>query len=55
MLAPHGRFVSREREGRVSMYPARFEYFAPATMEQAVSTLERSGDEARRYRVVEAP
>jgi hypothetical protein len=28
MLAPHGRFVSREREGRTSMYPARFEYFA---------------------------
>jgi aerobic carbon-monoxide dehydrogenase medium subunit len=47
MLAPHGRFVSREREGRTFMYPARFEYFAPTTVEEAVSILERYGDDAK--------
>jgi carbon-monoxide dehydrogenase medium subunit len=29
------------------MYPARFEYFAPTTVEEAVSILERYGDEAK--------
>jgi aerobic carbon-monoxide dehydrogenase medium subunit len=47
MLAPHGQLLSREREGRTSMYPARFEYFAPTTVEEAVSILERYGDEAK--------
>ncbi len=29
------------------MYPARFEYFAPATLDEALSILERYGDEAK--------
>jgi carbon-monoxide dehydrogenase medium subunit len=29
------------------MYPARFEYFAPTTVEEAVSILERYGDDAK--------
>jgi aerobic carbon-monoxide dehydrogenase medium subunit len=29
------------------MYPARFEYFAPASVEEALSVLERFGDEAK--------
>jgi hypothetical protein len=40
------------------MYPARFEYFAPTTVEEAVSILERYGDDPKepsRYRVFEAP
>jgi|SRR5215211_613882 len=29
------------------MYPGRFEYFAPATLDEALSTLDRLGDEAK--------
>ncbi len=29
------------------MYPASFEYFAPTTLDEALSTLERLGDEGR--------
>ena len=29
------------------MYPASFEYFAPTSLDQAVSVLERSGDEGK--------
>ena len=29
------------------MYPARFEYFAPETLEEALELLERYGDEAK--------
>ena len=28
------------------MYPASFEYFAPSTLDEALSVLERYGDEA---------
>jgi CO/xanthine dehydrogenase FAD-binding subunit len=29
------------------VYPASFEYFAPTTLDEALSTLERFGDEAK--------
>jgi carbon-monoxide dehydrogenase medium subunit len=32
---------------RLSVYPASFEYFAPTTVDEAISILERYGDEGK--------
>jgi carbon-monoxide dehydrogenase medium subunit len=38
---------NRGSRKEASMYPPRFEYFAPTTLDEALSILERYGDEAR--------
>jgi carbon-monoxide dehydrogenase medium subunit len=42
------RIVAENKyEGGGMAYPARFEYFAPTTLDEALGILERSGDEAK--------
>ena len=38
---------TRVAEKEAAVYPPNFEYFAPATLDEALSTLERVGDEGK--------
>ncbi len=48
-IGPRGRRSNRRfrERGGVSVYPATFEYFAPTSVDEALDTLERFGDEAK--------